>query len=66
MYPSNFTDVRFWTEIEFSDIVKCRWGSQSAVSSATGSQWSPGRGSVGKAHESFDVFTSGGQKNNLK
>ena len=31
IYPSSFTDVHFLTKIEFSNIVKCRWGSRSAV-----------------------------------
>ena len=34
-YPSSFTNVRFWTKIAFLNVVKCRWGSQGAVSTAT-------------------------------
>ena len=38
-------------ENEKEIIVKCKWGSQGAVSSSKGSSWSP--------------FTSGGQVNRL-
>ena len=37
IYSSRFTNVGFWTTIEFSNVVKCRWGSQGVVSSAIGS-----------------------------
>ena len=43
IYPSSFTNVRFRTKIEFSNVAKCRWGSQGAVSSAMGSKQSLGR-----------------------
>ena len=26
-YPSNFTNDRFWTKTEFSNVAKCKWGS---------------------------------------
>ena len=35
IYPSSFTNVRFWTKIAFLNVVKCRWGSEGAVSTAT-------------------------------
>ena len=41
IYPSSFTNVRFWTNIEFSNVVKRRWGSRGAVSSTTVSRPSP-------------------------
>ena len=56
IYPSSLTNVRFWTKIEFLNVVICRWGPRSAVSSATVSYWSNGRGSGGKAPETFWPF----------
>ena len=66
IYQSGFTNVRFSTKIEFSTVVKCRWGSRGAISTATSSWWSPSGDSGGKTAESFGLFTSGGQLNNLK
>ena len=43
-------------------IVKCRWGSGGAVSSAVGSWRSLGGCSRSKGPEKFYFFTSGGQK----
>ena len=37
IYPSSFTNVRFWTKTEFLHVAKCRWGSQGAISSVTDS-----------------------------
>ena len=45
IYPSSFTNVRFWSKIEFLNVAKCRWGSRAAVSSAMGSWQSRGGGS---------------------
>ena len=44
IYPSSFTNVRSWTNIEFLNVVKCMWESQSTVSSSTGSWGSLGGG----------------------
>ena len=66
IYPSTFTNVRFWTKIEFSNVVKCRKGSQDAVSSTNGSWWSPAGGSEAKVTENLGLFTSGGEINSLK
>ena len=67
IYPSSFTTVRFWTKIEFLNIVKCSWGSGGAVSSATSSWQSPVRGLGGiKLLKNFGLFTSGGQIYSLK
>ena len=44
IYPSSFTNVCFLTKTEFSNVVKCRWGSRGAVSSAVGSWQSLGGG----------------------
>ena len=51
IYPSSFTNVRFSTKIEFLNGVKCRWGSQGAVSSTMSSWWSPVGGSRGKIYK---------------
>ena len=56
IYPSSFTIVRFLTNIEFSNFVEFRFGSQGAVSSAMGSCWSPGGGLGGKPLKHFDLF----------
>ena len=47
IYPSSFTNVHFWTKIEFSKVVKCTWGSWGAASSATSSWRRLGEGSEG-------------------
>ena len=59
IYPSSFTNVCFSTKIEFSKVMKCRWGSQGAVSSATDS-WQSIRGEGGsgdKVPEKFWPFS---------
>ena len=56
IYPSSFTNVRFWTKIEFLNVVKCRWISQGAQGSTKGSLGSFGMGSWGKASEIFWPF----------
>ena len=48
---SPFTNFCFWIKTEFLNVVKCRWGSGGAVSSATGSWQSPAGGSEAKASE---------------
>ena len=67
IYPISFTNVRFLTKIEFSNvlfqkkkkknnhevIVKYRWGSECGVSSAAGSWRSPGGVSGGEAPENI-------------
>ena len=52
IYPSSFTNVRFWTEIEFSNVAKCGWGSQGTASSEVGSWPNPGGSWGSKAPES--------------
>ena len=37
IYPSSFTNVRFLTKIEFSNVVKFKWGPRGAVRSTMGS-----------------------------
>ena len=67
IYLSSFTNVRFWTKIEFLNFVKCRWWSWGVVSSTTGSWQSPGRGfSKVNLWEILFFFTSGGQINSLR
>ena len=46
-YPSSFTNVCFSTKIEFSNVLKYRWGFQGAARSAKSSHWSPSGGSGG-------------------
>ena len=48
IYPISFTNFCFWTKIDFSNVVKCRWESWSSVSSSRGSWWSPGGGFGGR------------------
>ena len=48
--------VHFWTKIEFLDVLKCRWGSQGAVSSATYLWQSCGGSSGGKVPPQKLVF----------
>ena len=55
IYSSSFTKID-WAKIEYLNVVKCRWGSRSAVSSAMGSWQSPSRGSVSKVPEAFLCF----------
>ena len=72
VYPSNFTKVRFWKKIEFSNVIlsiiihKWKWRHEGAVSSTTGLWWSPSEGSRGKPLGKCGLFTSGGQINSLK
>ena len=56
----------FWANIEFLNVVKCRYGSWGAVSSAVRSWWSPGWSSGAKTRENVGLFTFGGQINRLK
>ena len=66
IYPSSFTNVRFWTKIYFSNFLfhekrwrnywQCRWEFQGAVSSATGLWQSPCGFLGGKAPEKFWPF----------
>ena len=59
--------VHFWTKIEFLDVVKHRWESQDAVSSATHSWQNRGGSSGGKVpHTKISLFTSGRLINSLK
>ena len=59
--------VRFWTKIEFSNIVQWRWVRRDVVNSSVGSWQSPGGSSGGKALEKkIGIFTSGGLINRLK
>ena len=46
----------FLGKIEFSNVLKCRWGSQGAASSATDSWQNPDGGSWGKTPEKFWSF----------
>ena len=56
----------FWTNIEFSNVVKCRWGSQGDANS----QQIHSGALVGvqgvKPLKDFGLFTFGGQVNSLK
>lgn len=66
IYQCSFSNVRFLTKIEFPNVflivneheivVKCSCRSRGAVTSATGSQQSPGEGSGSKAPEIFQLF----------
>ena len=56
IYPNSFTSVDFWTQIEFLNVVKCRWGSRGSLCSATGSWQSCGHGSGGKVPEKVWAF----------
>ena len=56
IYPSSFTYVRFWTKIEFLNIVKRSRRYRGATSSATGSWQSRGEGSGGKVPEKLLSF----------
>ena len=64
IYLSSFTNVRCWTEIEFSNFVKCRWGSRSALKLRNGCMAECVQGV--KPLKIFGIFTSGGQINNSK
>ena len=78
IYPSSFTNVRFLTKIEFSNvlfqkkknnheiIVKCRWGSECGVSSAAGSWRSPGGVPGSEPPENFWSFCVWGRMKKLK
>ena len=66
IYPSSFTNVCFWTKIEILNVVKCRYGSQGAVSYATSSWQSHGGGSGVKPLKDLDLFTFVGHINSLK
>ena len=53
----------FWTKIEFSNVLKCSWGSQGAESS----QQIHSETLVGVHRvKDFGLYTSGGQINSLK
>ena len=54
IYPSSFTNVRFWTEIEFSNVAK--WRSWGTASSEAGSWLNPGGGWGSKAPEKIWPF----------
>ena len=56
IYPSSFINGRFWTKIEFLNVVKCQRGSRGAASSATGSWESTGGGSGSTVSEKFFPF----------
>ena len=67
IYPGSSTNVCFWSKIEFSNVVKCRWGSQCIVSSIMDS-WQ-GSALVGvhgvKPPNDFDLFISEGKISSL-
>ena len=58
IYPSSFTNGRFWTKIEFSNVVKCQRRSQGDVSSAIDSWQSTGedRGGGAGGYRPLKVF----------
>ena len=76
IYPNNFTNVSFWTKIEFLNVLFHEKWSQNyckiqvriwmCLSSAVGLWWSPAWLQVVKPLEKFGPFTSGGQMNSLK
>ena len=55
-YPSSFTNVRFWTKIEFPNVVKCRWVLEVLYASQRAHWRNPGGGSGGKAPEKYLAF----------
>ena len=57
----------FWTKVEFLNVVKCRWGSQGAVSSATDSDCRVLMG-ICRVNliKDFALFTAEGQINRLR
>ena len=70
IYPSSFTNGRFWTKIEFSNVVKCQRRSQGDVSSAIDSWQSTGEDGGGgggvQSLKSVCLFRYWGQINSLK